>query len=198
MRLGAAVFVEIAIDPVAERDDPEDLAGLGRFLRIERFDGAPKLGEVGADPGVLVDRLDRPVEEAVRRAGGFGDFLAAHRGQLVDLLAEFRAVGIERGQLIDELADALVELARFLGLERDQPRGLGGRDRLKRLGRVELELGLGFGRRFGGHGSRPFAANGGAVARLVNGRQRRARAFGCIIGAKIQRLGARAEGVNAD
>ena len=30
MRLRAAIFVEIAVDPVAERDDAEELLGLGR------------------------------------------------------------------------------------------------------------------------------------------------------------------------
>ena len=89
---------------------PRSLRGLARFLGVERFDGATKLGQVGADAGVLVDRLDRPVEEAVRGAGGLGDLLAAHRGQLIDLLAELGAVGIERGELVHELPDALVEL----------------------------------------------------------------------------------------
>ena len=144
MGLRAAVFVEIAVDPVAERNDPEELRGLGRFLGVERFDGAAKLGQVGADAGVLVDRLDRPVEETVRGARRLGDFLAAHGGQLVDLLAELRAVGIERRKLVDELGDALVELARLLLLQRDEARRLGRRDRLERLRRIELQLGRGF------------------------------------------------------
>ena len=132
---------------------PEKLAGLGRFLRIERFDRAAKLGQIGADPRVLVDRLDRPVEEAVGCAGRLGDFLAAHRRQLIDLLAEFRAVGVERRQLVDELVDAPVELGRLLGLERDKPGRFRRRDRVQRLGRVELELrrGRGLGGGFRGH-----------------------------------------------
>ena len=141
---------------------PRRFPGLARLLGIERFDGAAKLGQIGADAGVLVDRLDRPVEEAVRGAGGFGDLLAAHRGQLVDLLAELRAVGIERGELVDELADALVELARLLALERDEAGRLGGSDRLKRFRRVQVQLrlgrGLGRGRRVGGHAQNPFSA----------------------------------------
>ena len=121
---------------------------------IERFDRAAKLGEVGADAGVGVDRLDRPVEEAVRGAGGFGDFLAAHRGQLIDLLAEFGAVRVERGKFVDELGDAIVELAGLVALQRHQPGGFGGDDRLERLGRVELQLGrgCGVGRGFTCHG----------------------------------------------
>ena len=86
---------------------PRNLRVLVASFGIERLDRAAKLGQVGADAGVLVDRLDRPVEEAVGRAGGLGDFLAAHRGQLVDLLAEFGAVAVERGQLVDELGDRL-------------------------------------------------------------------------------------------
>ena len=118
MRLRAAILVEVAVDPVAEGDDAEELAWSWCFLRVERFDGPAKLGQVGADAGVLVDRLHRPVEEAVRRAGRLGDLLAAHRRQLVDLLAEFGAVGIERGKLVDELRDALVEFGRLLGSSR--------------------------------------------------------------------------------
>ncbi len=91
-------------------------------------------------PAILVDRLDRPVEEAVGSARGLGDFLAAHRGQLIDLLAELRAVGVEAGQFINELRDATVELGRFLGLQRDEARRLGRRNRLERIGRIELEL----------------------------------------------------------
>ena len=197
VRLGAAVFVEIAIDPVAERDDAEDLAGLGRFLGIQLFDGAAKLGQVGADAGILVDRLDRAVEEAVRRAGGFGDLLAAHRGQLVDLLAEFRAVGVERGELVDELRDALVELARFLGLERNQPGGFGRRDRLQ-APRARSSFSLVLVSVAGSVAMiTSFHCHGGAVADGERRQPRRARAFGCIIGA-IQHGARDRRMVNAD
>ena len=146
MGLRAAIFVEIAVDAVAERDDAQDLAGLGRFLGIERFDRSAKLGEIGADARVLVDRLHRPVEKAVRGAGGLADLFAPHRGQLVDLLAEFGAVGIEARKLIDELCHALVELGRFLGLERDQAGGFRRHDGLQRFRWIKLQLGRG-GRR---------------------------------------------------
>ncbi len=69
----------------------------------KRLHGAAKLGQVGADAAVLVDRLDRTVEKAVRRSGRFGDFLAAHGGQLIDLLAELGTVGIKGGKLVHEL-----------------------------------------------------------------------------------------------
>ena len=151
--LGAAILVEIAVDGVAERDDAEELARLGRALGVELLDGAAKLGEVRADARVLVDRLDRAVKEAVRSASGLGDLLAAHRGQLIDLLAEFWAVGVEGGQLIDELIDAPVKLAGLLGLERDEAGRLRRRKRIERFGRIELQLrrGLGLGRRVRGH-----------------------------------------------
>ena len=50
---------------------PKSLRGcqIAPLAGIEILDGAAQLGEVGADAGVLVDRLDRPVEEAVRMAG---------------------------------------------------------------------------------------------------------------------------------
>ena len=132
---------------------PRSLRVLDAPFGSSDCDRPAQLGQVGADARVLVDRLDRPVEEAVGRAGRFGDLLAAHRGQLIDLLAEFGAVGIERGELVDELVDALVELARFLGLERDEAGRFRRRDRVERFGRIELQLrrGLGFGRRFRGH-----------------------------------------------
>ena len=129
--LGTAISVEIAVDPVAEWDDSEKLARLARALWIERFHRAPELRQVGSDPAVLVDCLHRPVEEAVGRAGRLGHLLAAHRRQLIDLLAELGAVGVEPGELIDELGNALVELGRFLGLERDQARRFGWSDRLR-------------------------------------------------------------------
>ena len=152
VRLGTAIFVEIAIDLVAERDDPEEPAPLRRVLGIERFHGAAQFGQVGADAAVLVDRLDRPVEEAVRGSGRLGDLLAAHRGQLIDLLAEFRAVAVERGQFLDISADLCVELARLLGLQRHQPGGLTRHDRLQRLGWIELQFRRGCrGRRVAGH-----------------------------------------------
>ena len=62
-------------------------------------------------PVSLVDRLDRPVEEAVGMAGRLGDLLAAHRRQLVDLLAEIGRVGVERDQLVEERVDLVLELA---------------------------------------------------------------------------------------
>ena len=146
MGLARPVFVEIGVHLVAERDDAEELAGghaLARFLGIELLDRPAQLGQVGADAGVGVDRLDRPVEEAIGGARGLGDFLAAHGGQRIDLLAEFGAVRIERGELVDELLDLLLELADLVALQWHQARGLGRGDRLERLGRLQLELGRG-------------------------------------------------------
>ena len=112
-----------------------------------------KFRQIGADPRILVDRLDRPVEEAVRCAGRLRNLLAAHGGELIDLLAEFRAVRIERRELVDELIDALVELARFLRLQRNEAGSLRRRDRVERFRRIELQLRrrLGLGGRIRGH-----------------------------------------------
>src|SRR6185369_3583108 len=93
--LRASILVEVSVDSVPEGDDAEELAGLGRPLGIQRFNGPAKLRKVRADPAVLIDRLDRAVEETVRRPGSLSDLLAAHGRQLVDLLAELGAVGVE-------------------------------------------------------------------------------------------------------
>src|SRR5207253_4318898 len=144
-RLRAAVFVEVAVDPIAEWDDAADLAGLGHFLRIQRLASAAKPGKIGTDPAVLVDCLDRAVEEPVGGARRFRDFLAPHGGQLIDLFAELGAVRIEFSELVDELRNAVVELARLLGLERDESRRFGSWHGLERVGRLELELRLSLG-----------------------------------------------------
>ena len=178
VRLGAAIFVEIAVDPIAERNDPEELPGLRGFLRVQGFHCPAKLGQVGADAGILVDRLHRPVEEAVRSACSFGNLLAAHGRQLIDLLAEFRAVGVERGKLIDELRYALIEFGSLLGLQRDQTGSLRDRDSLQRFGGIELQLRRGRGLRCRSVAiqsilSVPLARQ----AATVNGSPSRARSF---------------------
>ena len=91
-----------------------------------------------------------------------GDLLAAHIGQLVDLLAEFGAVGVGGDQLVDELVDDRLQLRLHAFLDRHQPGRLGRLDRLQRLGRLELQLGLGLG----GHVRRSvcFAAKWGRGA----------------------------------
>ena len=165
--LRAAILVEVAVDAIAEWNDSEQLARLAGALRIERFDRTSELRQVGADAAVLVDCLDRAIEEAVGGAGRLGDFLAAHRRQLVDLLAELGAVAVEGGKLLDELLDTLVELADFLVLERNQAGGLGRCDRLKRFRRVELELALGL-RGCLGHLFMPFPCSR-RVGSRVNG-----------------------------
>jgi hypothetical protein len=126
---------------------------------IELLDGSPELGQVRADAGIAVDCLDRAIEEAVRSAGGFRDLLAAHGGELIDLLAEVRAVRIQAGKFVDELRNALVELADLFRLQWNEPGRVGRGDRLKRLGRVKLELGVGpgLGCRFSRHISLEFS-----------------------------------------
>ena len=181
VRLRAAIFVEIAIDRFPNGMIPRSLRGLVASLRVERLDRAAKLGQVGADAGVLVDRLDRPVEEAVGRAGGLGDLLAAHGGQLIDLLAEFRAVAVERRQLVDELRDALVELAVSSVFNGTRPGASAGAIGCSASGGSSLSLVavLVSVRRFGGHRhpllrlKRQGRVNGGPAPR---------KGLSCIIG----------------
>ena len=71
-----------------------------------------------------------------------GDLLAAHRGQLIDLLAEIGRVGVERDQLVDEGVDLLLELALLLLLQRHQARRLLGLDDLQRLRRLQRQRGF--------------------------------------------------------
>ena len=146
VRLARPVFVEIVVHLVPERDDPEEFPrghSATRFLGIERLDGTAKLGQVGADPGVAVDRLDRAVEESVRSACGLRDLLAAHRGQRIDLFPELGRIAVKRGEFVDELGDLAVEFAGLGVLQWDESGSLMNRDRLERLGRVELDLGGG-------------------------------------------------------
>ncbi|MFP5330278.1 MAG: hypothetical protein ACLGHC_09135, partial [Alphaproteobacteria bacterium] len=78
-------------------------------------------------------------------AGRLGNLLAAHAGQLVDLLAELGRVGVERDQLADEAVDLLLEQVLLLLLERDQSGGLLGLDRLERLRRIQRQRAGGLG-----------------------------------------------------
>ncbi len=76
-----------------------------------------------------------------------GDLLAAHIGDLIDLLAKFGRIGIERGELAHEDVDPLVELALLALVDRHEAGGLLGRHHGHRIGRrqVEFDVGLGFG-----------------------------------------------------
>ena len=187
--LRAAILVEVIVDASPEGNDPQELAareGLAVLLRIQLFDRTAEFRQIGADAGIAVDRLDGSVEEAVRCPGRLGNLLAAHRSQLIDLLAEFRAVGIERRELVDEFGDLLVEFADFLILEGNEARRFLHRDRLQRFGRLQLDLGRGGGRRsrirlgFAGH-VQSFSSR---LRRGWNARPSRARAYTFIIGVR--------------
>jgi hypothetical protein len=80
--------------------------------------------------------------------GREGDLLAAHAGDLVDLLAEVWRLGVERDQLVDEPLDLLLERRLLLRLDRDEAGRLLGHDHRHRIGRGQLE----FGRRGLGRG----------------------------------------------
>ena len=69
MGLRLLVLVEIVVERLPNGMMPRNLRA-GQRLPLafgsSVLDRAAKLGQVGADAGVAVDRLDRPVEEAVR------------------------------------------------------------------------------------------------------------------------------------
>jgi hypothetical protein len=89
----------------------------------------------------LVHRPDRTIEEAIRHARRRADFLATHRGQLVDPLAEFGAGGILCQKVGHEGFGTGFELvARVLG-HGNEPGGLLGRNHGHRLGRGQLDPG---------------------------------------------------------
>ncbi len=90
------------------------------------------------------------------------DFLAAHIGELVDLLAEFGRIGIDRDQILDEAVDLGLQLALVLLGDRNQSRSLLGRDMRHRIGRGQVESGLGR-RRGRGRGGRAGRGGGGGL-----------------------------------
>ena len=154
MALRRLIFQEVIAQAAAPGDEAEQFARLGEHAAaagIEILDGLAERGEIGADAGILVDRLDRPVEEAVGGAGRLGDLLAAHRGELIDLLAEFGRIGVERDQLVDEGVDLRLELGLLLLLQRHEARGLLGLDVLERRRRLQGQRGAAVGFGLGGH-----------------------------------------------
>ena len=155
MALRGLIALEIALEPAAQRNEAEQLAAGGLrpgLARIELLDRAAQFSEVGADARILVHRPHRPIEETVGEPGRRGDFLAPHRGQLVDPLAEFGAVGVLRHQIGDEGIDLLLKLALVLRGNRHQPDRLRRRDRRDRIGRGQDQRGCRCGTRVGGRG----------------------------------------------
>ena len=152
MRLRALIAAEIIGQLVAEGDDAEEFARPGQLApatRIEILDHATQFGEVGTDAFILVHRPQGAVEEAVGMTRCRHDFLAAHIGQLVDLLAEFGRIGILREQVLDETVDFLLKLALHLFANRNESGSLFRRDLRHRIGRGQLQIEIGRGFCFG-------------------------------------------------
>ncbi len=76
-----------------------------------------------------------------------GDLAPAHIGELIDLLAEFGAVGVNRDEFVDEAADALVELGGLRAVERYQAGRLLERNGGDRRRRRQLDRCVGHGLR---------------------------------------------------
>ena len=164
MRLRALVAAEVIGQLVAEGNDAEDLARprqLAALARIEVLDHAAQFGKIGADAFVLVHRAHRAVEETVGHVRRSHDFLAAHIGQLVDLLAEFGRIRILGDQIGDEAVDLGLQLAFHLVRDGYEARSLLRLDLGHGIGRREVEGGFGgsCGRRFRiAHGRRSLQA----------------------------------------
>ena len=161
MSLRALVAVEIVAQLVAPRDDAEQLL-LGRQVaalrRIKILNRPPQFSKVCAYAAGFVHLADWAIEKAVGLPCRFHDFLAAHIGQLVDALAEFRAVHILRQQVSDIALHLFGKLAFHLIFHRHQPDSLLGRNGRHRIGRGQFQLRFGsgecFGRCIGRHGGR--------------------------------------------
>ena len=153
MGLRALVAAEVIGQLVTEGDDSEDLARprqLAALSRVEVLDHAAQFSKIGADAFVLVHRAHGAIEEAVRHARRGHDFLAAHIGQLVDLLAEFGGIGVFGDQVGDEAVDLGLQLGLHLVRDRHETRRLFRLDLGHRIGRRQVEGG------FGGSGSLRF------------------------------------------
>ncbi len=162
MRLRALVAAEVIGQLVAERNDAEDFARAGQLAalaRIEIFDDPAQFGQICADAFVLVHGPHRAIQETVGHAGRGHDFLAAHIGQLVDLLAELRRIRILRNQVFDKPVDLGFQLALHLVRNRHQPGSLLRLDLGHRIGGRQVERGFGGSLRFRiAHGRRSLQA----------------------------------------
>ena len=80
------------------------------------------------------------------------NFLAAHVSQLIDPLAEFRAVDVLRDQVGDVRLDAFFELRLLVVGYGHQPHRLRRCDHRHRIGRGKFKVADGLGHSFGRHG----------------------------------------------
>ena len=153
--LCALVGPEIVGQLVAERNDAQELARarqLAAFAGIQLFDHSAEFRQIGPDAFIPVHGPNGAIEKPVGHAGRSHDFLAAHIGQLVDLLPEFGRIGFLRQQVGHESLNLFVELRLLLICDGNQPGRLVGGHRRNRVGRSELEIEGGLGRGFGAAG----------------------------------------------
>ena len=154
MRLRTLVAVEIIAKFVAEWDDAKQLLlghQIALFGRVQIFNNAAQFGEICADAGTFIHAANGLIKEAVRLRRCFHNFLAAHVGQLVHALPEFRAVHILRDQVSDIGFNALRKLALLFIRHRNQAHRLLRRDGWHGVGRRQLQLWYGLGNGFSRH-----------------------------------------------
>ena len=80
------------------------------------------------------------LEEPVRLVRRLQHFLAAHVGDLVDLLAEGGRIDVLCDEVVDESIDAFLELRFLFGRQRDEAGGLFGGNCGHGIGRGQLQL----------------------------------------------------------
>ena len=128
------VLAEVVVDPVTERDHPEDLLAPARLGGVEVLDGPAQVEQGLADlaglaEAALLERLDRRPEQPVARLGGAADVVVAHRPHIGRLGVERRRLGLgreERGHV-----------ALDLGVQTGDGRGGDLRRHLRRGGLVD-------------------------------------------------------------
>ena len=143
MCLRALIAAEVIVDLVAEGNDPEELAPLAQpalFAGVQLFHNASQFGKIGAHAFILVHGPDRAVQKAIGMLRRGKDFLAAHIGELVDLLAKFGRIGIGRDQIGDEAFDFGGQLVFHLVLNGDQTGSFLDRDFRHGIGRRQFEI----------------------------------------------------------
>src|SRR3990167_786998 len=142
MPLGGSIAVKIALQLVAERNDAEQLAPahLALAARIEILNRLAQFEQVGSHAIVLIHRAHRAIEKAVGHGRCSADLFLAHAGDLIDLFAKGRGIGVLGHQIGDKGIDFLVQLRTVLVAHRDQPRGLFERDRRDGIRRRKVQF----------------------------------------------------------
>ena len=162
LMLAGAVLVEIATQPVAgpERQQAEQLARAEQVALprgVELLDLVTEVDERPADrrglgEAAVLHRRERLLEEPVRDGRGSADVLVTELPDVLDLVTEFGAVWIERGDGIEIARHHRIEPGAVGRVDRHRVAGGRGRDRRDWSGRLENQGRR--ARRSGGHRAR--------------------------------------------